>query len=121
VEDHVDRKAQMGTRVLFNDGWYNFAQSENAPWGTAIRPDAQGFLNFSRDCIFNVFAQDLGNEEKAIVFATQGTTSGAALGGVVPQAAWRTKPSWYLIGDQGQVILPALLLALSYCRSTSQF
>ena len=22
MEDHVDRKAKMGTRVLINDGWY---------------------------------------------------------------------------------------------------
>lgn len=82
-----------------------FAQFESAPLGAAIRPDAQGFLSLSREGIFNVFAQDLRDDEKAIVFATQGPINGTALGGVVSQAAWRSKPSWYLIGDQDQAIL----------------
>jgi len=84
-----------------------FAQFESAPLGAEIRPDAEGFLRLTHDGIFNLFAQDLDDAEKAIVLATQGPINGAALGGVLSQAAWRSKPTFYLIGDDDQAILRA--------------
>ncbi|KAA0075888.1 alpha/beta hydrolase [Tardiphaga sp. P9-11] len=81
-----------------------FAQFESAPLNPEIRPDAAGFLKLSEAGIFDVFAQDLTTAEKSLLFATQGPISGAALGGVVAEAAWRTKSSWYLVGDQDRAI-----------------
>jgi pimeloyl-ACP methyl ester carboxylesterase len=81
-----------------------FAQFELAPLNPEIRPDAEGFLKLSKVGIFDVFAQDLTDAEKSLLLATQGPINGAALGGVVAEAAWRTKPSWYLIGDQDRAI-----------------
>lgn len=49
-----------------------FAQFESAPLGGEIRPDAEGFLKPTRDGIFNLFAQDLGDDEKAHLLATRG-------------------------------------------------
>jgi pimeloyl-ACP methyl ester carboxylesterase len=82
-----------------------FAQFEAAPLGAEIRPDAEGFLKLTRDGIFNLFAQDLGEDEKAVVLATQGPINGAALGGMLTRAAWHDRPTFYLIGDEDQAIL----------------
>ena len=82
-----------------------FAQFESAPLGGEIRPDAEGFLKLTRDGVFNLFAQDLSDAEKAVLLATQGPINGAALGGTLSQAAWKTRPTFYLIGDEDQAIL----------------
>jgi pimeloyl-ACP methyl ester carboxylesterase len=83
-----------------------FAGFASAPLGAELRPDAEGFLKLSRDGAYTVFAQDLDETEKAIVYATQGPINGAALGGVLSEAAWRTRPTFYLIGDQDHAIPP---------------
>lgn len=83
-----------------------FAKFESAPLNSEIRPDAQGFLAVTRTGIFNLFAQDLDEREKLMVYATQGPINGAALGGIITQAAWRTRPSYYLVGDQDHTIPP---------------
>jgi pimeloyl-ACP methyl ester carboxylesterase len=81
-----------------------FAKFEAAPLNAEIRPDAEGFLKLSHTGIFELFAQDLTDDEKAIAFATQGPVNGTALGGVLSQAAWRGRPTFYLIGDQDHAI-----------------
>lgn len=81
-----------------------FATFESAPLNDEIRPDAQGFLKLSRAGIYDLFAQDLSEDEKAVVYATQGPINGAALGGMLTEAAWKTRPTFYLIGDQDQAI-----------------
>lgn len=81
-----------------------FATFESAPLNDEIRPDAQGFLKLSRAGIYDLFAQDLSEDEKAVVYAAQGPINGAALGGMLTEAAWKTRPTFYLIGDQDQAI-----------------
>ncbi|UAK24267.1 alpha/beta fold hydrolase [Sphingomonas nostoxanthinifaciens] len=82
-----------------------FAKFESAPLGAEIRPDAEGFLKLTHDGIFNLFAQDLDEGGKALLLATQGPINGAALGGVLTEAAWKSRPTFYLIGDEDQAIL----------------
>lgn len=84
-----------------------FSQFQSAPLGAELRPDAQGFLKLSHTGAFDLFAQDLAEGEKAIVYATQGPVNGAALGGTLSEAAWRTRPTFYLIGDEDHAIPPA--------------
>ncbi len=81
-----------------------FAQFEAAPLGAEIRPDAEGFLKLTHTGMFDLFAQDLEEAEKIVAFATQGPINGAALGGALTQAAWRGRPTFYLIGDQDHAI-----------------
>ncbi len=83
-----------------------FAKFESAPLNPEIRPDAQGFLSVSRAGIFKLFAQDLDESEKLAAHATQGPINGAALGGVITQAAWQSRPSYYLVGTQDHTIPP---------------
>jgi pimeloyl-ACP methyl ester carboxylesterase len=81
-----------------------FAQFETAPLNAELRPDTEGFLKLTRDGVFTLFAQDLDEAEKALVYATQGPINGAALGGTLTEAAWRDRPTFYLIGDQDHAI-----------------
>ncbi len=81
-----------------------FAQFEAAPLGAELRPDAEGFLKLSHDGVFTLFAQDLDDDEKAVIAATQGPINGAALGGTLTHAAWRSRPTFYLVGDQDHAI-----------------
>lgn len=81
-----------------------FATFQSAPLNDEIRPDAEGFLKLTRAGIFDLFAQDLPEDEKAAVYATQGPVHASALGGTLTEAAWRTRPTYYLIGDQDHAI-----------------
>lgn len=81
-----------------------FQQFESAPLAAEMRPDAAGFLKLSSAGVCKLFAQDLDDVEKSVVYATQGPINGAALGGLLSQAAWRTRPTFYLIGDDDHAI-----------------
>jgi pimeloyl-ACP methyl ester carboxylesterase len=81
-----------------------FQQFKSAPLSAELRPDAEGFLKLTRSGVFELFAQDLDKDEKAAIYATQGPINGAALGGALAQAAWRSRPTYYLIGDQDHAI-----------------
>jgi pimeloyl-ACP methyl ester carboxylesterase len=81
-----------------------FAQFESAPLGAELRPDAAGFLKVTREGIFTLFAQDLDDDEKTVVHATQGPVSADALGSVLTKAAWHDRPTFFLIGDQDHAI-----------------
>jgi pimeloyl-ACP methyl ester carboxylesterase len=73
-----------------------------------IRPDKEGFLKLTESGVKNDFAQDLTPTEKSVLFAAQGPTAGAALGGNASAAAWKTKPSWYLVATADRAIQPTL-------------
>lgn len=71
-----------------------------------LRPDKGGYLSITPKGVAEDFAQDLTNSEIQVLTATQGPTNGAALGGKVSHAAWKTKPSWYLISENDRMISP---------------
>lgn len=81
-----------------------FAQFEAAPLNDEIRPDAEGFLSLTPKGVATLFAQDLAPMEQTMIHATQGPINGAALGGTLTQAAWHSRPTFYLIGEQDQAI-----------------
>ena len=67
-----------------------------------------GYFKLSREGIFEDFAPDLTEGEKEVLFATQGPTAGAAFATPVSSAAWKTKPTWFIIAANDRVISPAL-------------
>src|SRR5579863_10343574 len=79
-----------------------------APLGSELRSDAQGFLKVTSEGIANDFAQDLSPAEKKLLFATQGPTNIAALQGNVTTAAWKTRPTWFVIAANDRAIPPEL-------------
>jgi pimeloyl-ACP methyl ester carboxylesterase len=79
-----------------------------APGGAEIRPDASGFLMMTPKGIEENFAQDLPKTERKILAATQGPTNGAAFGAKLANAAWKTKPTWYVVAANDRMIAPDL-------------
>jgi pimeloyl-ACP methyl ester carboxylesterase len=71
-----------------------------------IQPIEDGYLLLTHKGIFDFFAQDLTPEEKALVLAAQGATQSAILSTPIKQAAWHSKPSWFVIASNDQAISP---------------
>jgi pimeloyl-ACP methyl ester carboxylesterase len=79
-----------------------------APGGAEIHPDATGYLTMTTKGVFECFAQDLPLAEKKLIFATQGATNSAVFGAKVANAAWKAKPSWYVVAANDRMIQPDL-------------
>ena len=82
----------------------NFAPS---PLTAELVP-AQGFYTISPKGIFEDFAQDLPLIERQVLLDTQGPTAQIAFGATVSVAAWRSKPSWFVVAAEDRAIPPAL-------------
>ncbi len=79
------------------------------PGAKEFRPDANGYLRLTDPGIADAFAQDLTPAEKKILAATQGQASGPnELGAKVTVAAWKDRPSYYIVADQDRMISPEL-------------
>jgi pimeloyl-ACP methyl ester carboxylesterase len=72
---------------------------------TAV-PIGDGFILLSPEGVATDFAQDLTEEEKALLIATQTQTSGSVFGAQPTQAAWHKKPSWYIVASNDRMIAP---------------
>ena len=71
-----------------------------------VAPQPDGFLLLTPDGIQNGFAQDLSKEEIGILTAVQPQTSGAIFAAEPTEAAWHTKPSWYIVASNDHMIAP---------------
>jgi pimeloyl-ACP methyl ester carboxylesterase len=78
-----------------------------------LRPDAFGYLSLTPKGVAEDFGPDLSMAEKRMIIATQHPTNGAALGGKVSKAAWKSKPSWYLIAKNDRMISPQLQVVMA--------
>jgi len=71
-----------------------------------LRPQADGFLLLSPKGLEEDFAQDLTASEKALLVAVQPQTAGAIFEAKPTAAAWRNKPSWYIVSSNDRMISP---------------
>jgi pimeloyl-ACP methyl ester carboxylesterase len=71
-----------------------------------IKPIDDGYLLLTADGLAKYFAQDVTEEEKAVMAATQGATSSSVLGRACKVAAWHEKPSWYIVAKEDTAIHP---------------
>jgi pimeloyl-ACP methyl ester carboxylesterase len=79
------------------------------PPGTAeLRPDAQGYLTMTTKGVMENFAPDLPIPQRKIIAATQGATNSSVFGAKVSNAAWKDKPSWYVVAANDRMISPDL-------------
>lgn len=78
------------------------------PGNDQIRPDAYGFVSMTPKGIFEDFAQDLPKSEQKLILATQGPQAFSALQEKVTKAAWKSKPSWYIVAANDRMINPDL-------------
>ena len=79
-----------------------------SPLSSQLTQDAYGFLTVTPKGIFEDFAQDLPLIERQVLLDTQGPTAAAAFATPVTVAAWRSKPSWFVVATDDRAIPPAL-------------
>jgi len=68
--------------------------------------DKQGFMSLSTDAVVKHFGSDLPASEARVVAATQGPINVSAFDAKVSVAAWKTKPSWYIVSKLDEAIAP---------------
>src|SRR3954466_5246726 len=71
-----------------------------------ILPPQDGFLFLDREKFHDSFAADVSAEDTAFMADSQVPWGVDALGGTIGEAAWRTKPSWYLLTTEDRMIPP---------------
>ncbi len=71
-----------------------------------ILPQQDGFLLLSADGVETGFAQDLSKEEQAMITAVQPQTHGSIFVAQPTEAAWHSKPSWYIVATEDNMIAP---------------
>ncbi|WP_431103728.1 alpha/beta fold hydrolase [Roseateles noduli] len=82
-----------------------------APSGLShVVSDKEGFISMTFEGITRHFAQDVPLSETRLIAATQGPIRGKNFEEKVTTAAWRTKPSWFLVSEDDLMIQPALQL-----------
>lgn len=70
--------------------------------------NANGHLTLSKEGVVKAFATDLSPKEQDLVYAVQPPASQKVFGDVGANAAWRTKPSWYVVASEDNTINPEL-------------
>jgi pimeloyl-ACP methyl ester carboxylesterase len=78
-----------------------------------ILPPQKGFLFLDRDKFPASFAGDLPAGQAAFMADSQVPWGVSALSGTITKAAWRIKPSWYLVSTEDKMIPPAAQRAMS--------
>lgn len=70
--------------------------------------DKQGFVSLSVDDYIGHFMHDVPKAEARVHAAAQGQTAGSSFGVKFTNAAWKTKPSWYIVAKKDEAIAPDL-------------
>jgi pimeloyl-ACP methyl ester carboxylesterase len=75
--------------------------------------DKEGFLTLTPEGIAKHFAQDLPAAETKLMAVTQGPVNGANFEAKTTTAAWKTRPSWFIVSQNDHMIQPALEEAMA--------
>jgi pimeloyl-ACP methyl ester carboxylesterase len=75
---------------------------------SAVQVSQAGFLTLSLKGINDDFAQDLPPADRHVVFATQGEWGAQCTIDRISRAAWKIKPSWFIVGADDHMINPDL-------------
>jgi len=70
--------------------------------------DKAGFVRQTRDGFLKNVAPDLPVTDAEVLAATQGPLAGKAFNDSVTTAAWKTKPSWFIVTVDDRVVHPEL-------------
>jgi pimeloyl-ACP methyl ester carboxylesterase len=76
------------------------------PWQKAAVVSKDGFLTIPEGIVESEFAQDLPKSQARILAATQGPIAARAFDDKLSIAAWRDKPSWYIVPRMDHMIAP---------------
>jgi pimeloyl-ACP methyl ester carboxylesterase len=75
--------------------------------------DKEGFLTLTPEDVAKHFARDLSAAETNLMAVTQGPVRGANFEERTTTAAWKTRPSWYVLSRQDHMMQPALQEAMA--------
>lgn len=92
-----------------DDGESVSALIKNPPPGAPvppILPPQDGYLFLDREKFATSFAGDVPAEKAAFMADSQVPWGADALAGAITAAAWKTKPSWYLVAKDDKMIPP---------------
>ena len=78
-----------------------------------IHPDGAGFLVLTPESVARDFAQDLPAAQTVVMAVTQGPIFGKSFDERVANAAWKTKPSWFIVAEKDRMIQPDLEHAMA--------
>jgi len=78
-----------------------------------ILPPQDGYLFLNRAKFPAAFAADVSLDAAAFMADSQVPWGVEAVGGTITEAAWRTKPSWYLVTTEDKMIPPDAQRAMS--------
>ncbi|HEY9878772.1 MAG TPA: alpha/beta hydrolase [Leptolyngbyaceae cyanobacterium] len=70
--------------------------------------EQEGFIWLSREGVHTMFAHDLSAGQKDVLYATQVAPSASLVVAKVTAAAWRKKPSWYIVASNDKAVSPNL-------------
>lgn len=92
------------------------ANEASTPFGITegqkqIQVDAEHFATLSPEGIVNDFAPGLPLDERQMVLAVQGQSYGPMFDEKLTVAAWKTKPSWYIISSEDRMLPPKMEIA----------
>jgi hypothetical protein len=76
------------------------------PQAPQLEPDADGFLWLKEDAFVNAVAPDSSREEASMMAAAQKPINIKCLGEPLINAAWREKPSWFLVAEKDRMVSP---------------
>lgn len=110
-------KALVYVTAFANDENTNFEDLAGkfppAPGLSEVVADKEGFARLSAKGISEFFAPQAGKADQALLIATQGPIRAASFGEKVQHAAWKTKPSWFVLTSKDRMIQPALQEAMA--------
>src|ERR1700745_769752 len=78
-----------------------------------ILPPVDGYLLLDKAKVPASFAGDVSPDKAAFMADSQVPWGVNALGGTISEAAWRTKPSWYLVASDDRMIPPPAQRAMA--------
>lgn len=78
-----------------------------------LPPDAAGFLFVDPAQFRGALCADIPVDEANVAAASQKGTSFSVFGGTLNVAAWKTIPSWYMVGKQDEAIPPVVERAMA--------
>jgi pimeloyl-ACP methyl ester carboxylesterase len=83
-----------------------FLEKYPSSLGSALRPDAAGFVYIDRTLFHNVFAHDLPASEAQVMAAAQKPAIGSGFASAPTAAAWKSIPSWYVVAQDDRTLNP---------------
>ncbi|HSC46703.1 MAG TPA: alpha/beta hydrolase [Gammaproteobacteria bacterium] len=83
-----------------------FQREASHPEAPTLQPDENGLLWVDLGAFENAISPDAGHRDNLLLNANQRPISVNCLGETLPSAAWREKPSWFLIVENDRMFSP---------------